>query len=509
MSGYIAVMTYGKEPKQDGDEKVSAIKLGGGDLLILAWLQREFGARDVGGTRSSYTYLYLPQEPILSGNWLVLEVTDTQLSDLKEQYRTARADVWSRVYEYREDGEWWTMPVRGVEPKTAKEVGVRLTLKPAAVAVAAEQVKSDGAIYIKASQADDGKATWYWVEGDTYEHRHALKEAGGRWSKKRQSWYFIGRLPDQIAALANGASVPVSPTGENPRAPLQPTPTPTSPEEPKPKKLLPQTFKPGAEVLTTAQIGEDIPVKARGRVLAYIGGEYEVQFGEQKVKLDPKYIVAAPIGLRIREAPDAALQIAQRFKEVPLVFPSEEPLLFPQPYVGNLGNNVYCYGYAVDEKALAYINVAGPRMAVEAVRGKASSNATLSLASDDSPPLELFPSEKKYDAYSAYEQDVRLQSLILIAKPDKAHYFFLLTPHHGLKQLVMTLRTVLNYAVFDHWAPFLWRIGHEAQLLSQLAGQGATVMKVVASDQWLDLILAGIKLGIIDLEEAAHGAANQ
>lgn len=44
---------------------------------------------------------------------------------------------------------------------------------------------------------------WVWVSGETMPYRQLLREAGGRWSRKRQSWYFMNcaELPEHLRNL--------------------------------------------------------------------------------------------------------------------------------------------------------------------------------------------------------------------------------------------------------------------------------------------------------------------
>ena len=44
---------------------------------------------------------------------------------------------------------------------------------------------------------------WVWVSGETLPYRQLLREAGGRWSRRRQAWYFINcaELPEHLRNL--------------------------------------------------------------------------------------------------------------------------------------------------------------------------------------------------------------------------------------------------------------------------------------------------------------------
>lgn len=44
---------------------------------------------------------------------------------------------------------------------------------------------------------------WVWVTGETMPYRHLFREAGGRWSPRKQAWYFINcaELPEHLRNL--------------------------------------------------------------------------------------------------------------------------------------------------------------------------------------------------------------------------------------------------------------------------------------------------------------------
>jgi hypothetical protein len=68
-----------------------------------------------------------------------------------------------------------------------------------------------------------------------------------------------------------------------------------------------------------------------------------------------------------------------------------------QAYVGELTGsitgNVWCYGYAVHEGVCVYLNMGGPRMAVEAIRAKLSKGDQVSVVPWDAPSVELTAGE--------------------------------------------------------------------------------------------------------------------
>jgi hypothetical protein len=68
-------------------------------------------------------------------------------------------------------------------------------------------------LVIERTEKSGGSTPWWWVSDEshvskahsqTYRHRETLKANGCRWSKRRASWYYIGReLPGEIAALVD------------------------------------------------------------------------------------------------------------------------------------------------------------------------------------------------------------------------------------------------------------------------------------------------------------------
>lgn len=66
---------------------------------------------------------------------------------------------------------------------------------------------------VAATEEDEkpGRAPWIWVSGETKPYRIQLRDAGGRWSPRRQAWYFINcaQLPEHLQNLP-GTEVTVS-----------------------------------------------------------------------------------------------------------------------------------------------------------------------------------------------------------------------------------------------------------------------------------------------------------
>lgn len=57
------------------------------------------------------------------------------------------------------------------------------------------------------------KAPWVWVSGDTLQYKQVFRDAQGRWSRRRRSWYWTdpSAFPDQFRDLP-GIEVTISRT---------------------------------------------------------------------------------------------------------------------------------------------------------------------------------------------------------------------------------------------------------------------------------------------------------
>jgi hypothetical protein len=83
---------------------------------------------------------------------------------------------------------------------------------------------------------------------------------------------------------------------------------------------------------------------------------------------------------------------------------------------GSITGNVWCYGYAVHEGVCVYVNMGGPRMAVEAIRAKMSKGDIVNCVPWDAPSIELTAGEGNSSMYSAFMQNIpeaKFTSLIL------------------------------------------------------------------------------------------------
>lgn len=187
-----------------------------------------------------------------------------------------------------------------------------------------------------------------------------------------------------------------------------------------------------------------------------------------------------------------------------------------QAYVGELTGsitgNVWCYGYALHEGICIYLNMGGPRMAVEAIRAKLSKGDLVTVVPWDAPSVELTAGEGNsgmYQDFFANIPEARFTSLILLHEmvihPNyggKSTTFILYVSeaqvigqlHHHVAQLV-------NLPVFEAWAFYLWSAGQTAMLVRKTHGAGGLMVYAIDLDidSWTRLITGGIEQGIIAL----------
>ncbi|MBI1281319.1 MAG: hypothetical protein GC179_24545 [Anaerolineaceae bacterium] len=187
-----------------------------------------------------------------------------------------------------------------------------------------------------------------------------------------------------------------------------------------------------------------------------------------------------------------------------------------QSYVGELTGsitgNVYCYGYAIHDGICVYVNMGGPRMAVEAIRAKFSKGEIVNCIPWDAPAIELTAGEGNSGMYHDFMQNIpeaKFTSLILC-------HNLLINPNYGGKSITFIFRTsetqamaklkhcvteLVKVPVFDGWAAYLYQAGQSAMLVRQTRSAGNFDLLTVDldSDAWTRLITGGIEQGIIVL----------
>lgn len=191
-----------------------------------------------------------------------------------------------------------------------------------------------------------------------------------------------------------------------------------------------------------------------------------------------------------------------------------------QSYVGELTGsitgNVYCFGYAIHDGICVFVNMGGPRMAVEAIRAKLSKGDIVNCTPWDAPAVELTAGEGNSGMYHDFMQNIpeaKFTSLILC-------HDLLVNPNYGGKSTTFILRTdetqaaaklkhhvteLVKVPVFDDWTGYLYHAGQSAMLVRPTRSAGSIDLLSVTLDvdAWTRLITGGIEQGVIALPASA------
>ncbi len=222
--------------------------------------------------------------------------------------------------------------------------------------------------------------------------------------------------------------------------------------------------------------------------------------------------------------PDAVQTAIQQVKAAPMTRTAPVQLsngkksLIPilhQPVgelTGSISGNVWCYGYAVHEGITIYINLGGPRMAVEAIRARLAKGEIVNCVPWDAPAVELTAGEGNTGMYTAFLQNIpeaKFTSLILlheqVIQPNyggKSTTFILrVSDEQATLQLKQHVTELVKVPVFDEWADYLYHAGQTAMLVrkTRCAG-GLDVLAVdLDVDAWTRLLTGGLEQSIIAL----------
>lgn len=236
----------------------------------------------------------------------------------------------------------------------------------------------------------------------------------------------------------------------------------------------------------------------------------------------PAIRIIKTVPMPVDGQPLDAVQIALR--EV-----STQPLSVPAPHTangrivridqafvgeltGSITGQVFCYGWSVHDSVCIYLNMAGPRMAVEAIRAKLSKGDQVSCVPLDAPSVELTAGEGNsgmYHPYLHYLPEARFASLILV-------HDWAVTPNYGGKFTTFIFRTsdaqatmklrhhvmqLVNIPVFEQWSPYLYDAGQRAMLVRKCRSAGGIDLLSVDLDvdAWTRLITGGLEQNIIHL----------
>jgi len=241
----------------------------------------------------------------------------------------------------------------------------------------------------------------------------------------------------------------------------------------------------------------------------------------------PAIRILKPVPLPADGEPTDAVQSAIRsFKAEPLAamhgaaLPNGCTARIEQAYVGELTGSitgeVFCFGYAVHDGIAVFINMAGPRMGVEAIRAKLSKGEQVSVVPTDAPAVELTAGEGNsgmYHPYLHYLPEARFASLIRV-------HDCAVTPNSGGKSTTFIFRTseaqataklkhhvtqLVNIPVFDVWSAYLYEAGQKALLVRKTRSAGGIDLLSVDLDvdTWTRIITGGLEQQIIRLPELA------
>lgn len=179
---------------------------------------------------------------------------------------------------------------------------------------------------------------------------------------------------------------------------------------------------------------------------------------------------------------------------------------------GSITGNVWCYGYGIHEGVCVFVNMGGPRMAVEAIRAKFSKSEIVNCVPWDAPAVELTAGEGNTGMYHDFMQNIpeaKFTSLILC-------HDLLVNPNYGGKSTTFILRTdeaqaaaklkhhvteLVKVPVFDAWAGYLYHAGQTAMLVrpTRSAGDIDLLSVDLDMDAWTRLITGGIEQSVIGL----------
>lgn len=352
-----------------------------------------------------------------------------------------------------------------------------------------------GTIIAERSQRKEGGKCWWWLTGETYPHRDLLKRYGARFSSRRRAWYWIGEvLPTAIQALVVEPEITLA---EQYSAPVMP------PElerqilavlaEDDARELAAHDDAPKADI-PVPETPEKPSIRISKPALLPVEGKQDaVQSAIHAVKTQPS-------------APVTAMATANgRLARIDQAFCGE--------IAGSITGQVFCYGSSIHDGVAVYINMAGPRMAVEAIRAKLSKGEHVTVVPPEAPSVELTAGEGNtgmYHAYLHYLPEARFASLILV-------HDWAVTPNYSGKSTTFIFRTsdaqamaklkhhvtqLVNVPVFDAWSAYLYDAGQRAMLVRKARSAGGIDLLSVDLDvdAWTRLITGGLEQKIIALQ---------
>ncbi len=490
----IALHTYGSHRVVDPHthQQVSAYKMGYTDATAEVLLT-VYGpqAHDVSSPQAAYRYIKLDMPVTVRYGYLVLKITAPQLAQVET---ITRRRLRPATYRWQSE-QWWEFPNdrQGAYSEIAGRSGP--SFNPAGLLVTSpttqEKTSAVSSISIERSQHDPNKPVWWWITGDTYPHRELLKGQGAKFSGRRKAWYWVGwELPSAIQQLAMPSS----------DAPM-----------PSPEILSPPTVQPSDDPCTLEEAAAilGLPLKKDPPGPA-INPQWMAR--QNMPTVSPEMPDAPPKNEQVEQALETIKN--RHFKPSGAAVPHKGLIPIGQQYVGELTGSVtghvYCFGYAVHEGVLVYLNMGGPRMAVEAIRAKLSKGDIVNLVQWDGPAIELTAGENQTGMYTDFMQHIpeaKFTSCILVHEwmvvPNyggKSTTFMFHTPDEQAK-LKHHVHELVKVPVFDAWASYLWEAGQVAMLVRKTRTGGEIELYTIDldADAWTRLITGGLQNGTITL----------
>ncbi len=533
----LAVHTYGSQRVKNPQTKsmVSAYKIGYSSAACETLLTL-YGAkaRDVSSAHASYRYVQIDGDTSVRHGYLLLNVT---AGDLARAEAVTRRYHRAAVFLWRES-KWSELPNNSstdyIQPTVHSGPNFDPSgYRPVLPTTGEKEAVIEG-IHAEKSQRDPQERPWWWLLGDTYPQREILKRYGARFSTKRRAWYYVGwELPDGIKQLITETTpverksivqiegdapcsdeeaerilgvhlAPQSSLTTNHVLSIQTNETPTQETG---------RFHQTAEIATEA-VPDIIPVPSEANPNVIPDGPAESQhirvYKPQLLPTDSTLLddVQSAI-IQAKTQPTLVLHTG--------VVPQKRTLAaIRQSSVGELTGsitgNVYCYGYAIHDGICVYVNMGGPRMAVEAIRAKFSKGEIVNCIPWDAPAIELTAGEGNNGMYHDFMQNIpeaKFTSLILC-------HGLLTNPNYGGKSTTFIVRTsetqataklkhcvteLVKVPVFDEWAGYLYQVGQSAMLIRNTRSAGDIDLLTIDLDidAWTRLITGGLEQGVIAL----------
>ena len=538
-----------------------------------------YGDEAVDGTlpHHRFHYVHLTNEVPTLDHTILLHLTDEELARV-EGITRAGYGAYSGCWRWMEE-VWKLFPsskgadyiplVGSQTPRHRPDEYPVIEPKTAPKPSGGIQVERD--LQVKSSRA------WWWVSGETYPHRHTLKAAGGEWSKGKKAWLFRGEaVPTAVQELLTPAPVaeelpPVveatPPTGtfkvgdrvqaKQAFLTVQGTTVPMHThgivqtccgeagelgfsydvdfsgqgetwcfECDLEARLPAETVVPLAPI-PDPDLPAGLPIADEPPVLDPVVVEVPLPSSQDTVPLAPEKPQESLPTIRVLKPEplsdmlDGVIASAPRLISPATATPNPHRVPIRQTYVGELSGaiagNVHCYGYALHQGTLLYVNMGGPRRAVEAIRARLAKGETVNLLPWDAPSVELSAGEEdgeaqtgKFTAYLQTLSEAKFTSALLV------HEWITTPLYHGLSvtaifrtseeqaiaKLLDHVRKLVKVAVFDQWGTFLYTAGQAMGLVRPPTHCGGEIdLLVVDLDdlQWTRLLTGGLSSGRITL----------